>query len=240
MWKRLDEAISTSEKWARLSWPGMAIGMYILANSDAKGRYDGDSRVIKARCMTFREDVRPETVEDALKELERERVLHLYRVGQKRYLVFHDCLEWNPPGALRYTAPKYPDPPEELCPCLTARKRGEDGAKAPLVPSPSPSLSTSSSTSTEEGALGEKPPPPVKSPRHVLTAQDEVFRQLWGLAKHQSVIAKDETLAVYLRGWIAQKGAAEVERVLMEPRCRGRAILDIQKWYFDGMKLQGE
>lgn len=238
MWKRLDEAISTSEKWARLNWSTMAIGMYILANSDSKGRYDGDARVIKARCMTYREDVRLEIIEDALSELERERVLHVYHVGQKRYVVFHDCLDWNPPGALRYNAPKYPDPPPELCPCLEGRR--ESGVKTPLVSSPS--LSSSTSSSGEGGCRGEGDTPPSGHirKRDVKNPQDQVYRHLWDLAKRQRVIAKDETLATYLQGWIAQKGGAEVERILMEPRCRGRAILDIQRWYFDGMKMAGE
>jgi hypothetical protein len=152
VWKRLDESISTSEKWAKLSWSTMGIGMYILANSDSKGRYSGDPRVIKARCMTYREDVRLETVEDALSELERERVLHIYHAGQKRYVVFHDCAEWNPTGALRYQDAKHPEPPSELCECL----RRVHGVKTPPV--------TSVSSSSTSGGGGGEPPEPSKPP----------------------------------------------------------------------------
>ncbi len=118
MWKRLDESISLSEKWARLSWAAMGIGIYILSNSDSKGRYVADSRIIKARCMTYRYDVRLELIEEALAELERENILHLYDVDGKRYLVIHAHDAWNPPGALKNSAPKYPAPVKVWCECL--------------------------------------------------------------------------------------------------------------------------
>lgn len=201
----------------------MGIGMYILANSDSKGRYDGDARVIKARCMTYREDVRLETIEDALSELEGEWILHVYHVGQKRYVVFHDCLDWNPPGALRYNAPRYPDPPESLCECL----RRECGAKAPLV------SSSSSSSSTSEGVQGEPIPPPEKPPSPAkLKREDEVFRQLWGLAKRQKILATDGTLTNYIQGWRARIGAANLEEKLSHPTAVGKTVNELQDLWF--------
>lgn len=145
MWKRLDESISLSEKWARLSWPAMGMGIYILSNSDSRGRYIADPRIIKSRCMTYRYDVRLDLIEDALLELERERVLHRYDADGKPYLVIHDHDEWNPPGALKNSAPKYPAPDPKLCECL----RRDSGANAPLVMS-----SSSSSSSSEERRSG--------------------------------------------------------------------------------------
>jgi hypothetical protein len=210
VWKRLDESISTSEKWAKLSWSTMGIGMYILANSDSKGRYDGDARVIRARCMTYREDVRLETIEGALSEMERERVLHIYHAGQRRYVVFHDCMEWNPPGALRYHAPKYPNPPSELCECL----RQECGENAPLV------TSTSSSTSSEGGGGGAQNP------------RDETIRLLFSLAKRQSVAATESTLRNRLESWVARIGAGAVEEKLSHPSAVGKTVNELHDLWF--------
>jgi hypothetical protein len=223
VWKRLDESISTSEKWAKLSWSTMGIGMYILANSDSKGRYDGDSRVIRARCMTYREDVRLEIIEGALSELERERVLHVYHVGQKRYIVFHDCLEWNPPGALRYQAPKYPDPPSELCECL----RRESGVKAPLVTS----RLVSSTSEGVEGEVEDEPPVPRPSVP-VVSARDEVIRQLFQLARKQSIAATASTLRGRLESWVARIGAQAVQEKLSSPSAVGKTVNELHDLWF--------
>lgn len=113
----------------------------------------------------------------------------------------------------------------------------QEGSKAPAT-NPQPLDST---LTTLQVALEPKPNGHTKKSRGNSTdAKAEVFRQLWEVAKQACIIGKDETLASYLRGWIAQKGADEVHRILLEPRCRGRAILDIQKWYFDGMSMKGD
>lgn len=218
MWKRLDESISLSEKWARLSWAAMGTGIYILSNSDSKGRYPADSRIIKARCMTYRYDVRLEMVEEALLELERERVLHLYDVNEKRYLVIHDHDVWNPPGALKNNAPKYPDPDPKICECL----RRESGANAPPVLSPS----SSTSSSPPEGVQGE-PKPIQSSPEGLLTR----------LALDAKVIhASERQLRTHVAGWLADKGFQYVEALLMNPAIRGKDVFWIHETYFKAQK----
>ena len=226
MWKRLDEQISLSEKHSKLTWEAFGIWIYILSNSDARGRFSGDSRVIKARCMTYRDGVRLEQVEDALSELERERVLHLYHVGQRRYVQIHDHDSWNPPGALRYQDPKHPAPPQELCECV----RRECGVKTPLVSSPSSSLSTSSSAS--EGVQGEPPTSPLPSTPAATSPRDEVLRQLFQLATNQKIAATPSTLRTRLDAWVARLGASEVQARLMDRSCVGRTVNELQDAWF--------
>lgn len=225
MWKRLDEKISLSEKHGKLSWEAFGVWVYLLANSDARGRYSGDAKVIKARCMTYRETVRLEQVEDALQELCRERVLHFYHVGSRRYVQVHDHDSWNPPGALRYQDPKHPAPPPDLCTCTG----GESGVNTPLV------SSSSLSTSTEGVPRGREPesPPPRRRPPPVITAKDEVLRQLFELAKDQNILAKDDTLTSYLAGWMRRLGSADkLQEKLMDPIVVGKTVIEIQDWMF--------
>jgi len=217
MWKRLDEAISLSEKWARLSWPAMGIGFYVLSNSDSKGRFLADTRIIKGRCMTFRYDVRLELIEDALKELERERVLHLYDVDGKQYLVFHDHDDWNPPGALKNNAPKYPDPDPKICKCL----RRESGANAPPV------LSPSSSSSTSEGVEGEGLPLP-----------DSPEARIMKLLEQRNCPSSPTTIRRYARGWITDKGFQFTECVAMDDWCKGKDVIAIHDRFFREPKGQ--
>jgi hypothetical protein len=49
------------------------------------------------------------------------------------------------------------------------------------------------------------------------------------------------TVRSYLEKWIAQKGLAEVEKILMDPNCKGQSVLSIQKYFFDtlGAKQTG-
>lgn len=49
------------------------------------------------------------------------------------------------------------------------------------------------------------------------------------------------TVRGYLEKWIAQKGAAEVEKILMDPATKGQSVMAIQKFYFDtlGSKQTG-
>lgn len=65
------------------------------------------------------------------------------------------------------------------------------------------------------------------------------FRQLFELARRQGVNAKDETLARYLRGWIKQKGGAEVGAILMNDNVVGKDVKTIQDYYFNSMKTKG-
>ena len=223
MWKRLDESISTSEKWAKLSWSTMGIGMYILANSDSRGRYDGESRVIKARCMTYREDVRLETIEEALSELERERILHVYHVGQKRYVVFHDCPEWNPPGAIRYSAPKYPEPPVDMCPCLA-----QNGAKPPLVTS-RPLMSTSSEGVEGEPPDPEEPPaPPPKRPSKPGSSPEALLVSHWNDQPKRNPISPAKGVKFLETAVAAGVPLKAIETAFWDQGlCAGKKIFDV-------------
>lgn len=222
MWKRLDESIGLSEKHARLSWPALGVWLYLLPNTDSKGRYPADVKIIKARCMTYREEFRLEQVEAALQELSKERVLHLYHSGEKRYLVLHDHDQWNPTGALRYQGAKYPEPPPEACEC----QRRESGVKTPPV-----SLSSSSTSEGVQGEHTDDPPPRVPS-RPVVSPRDEVLRQLFALAKNQKVAATDATLRNRLDGWVARIGAQEVQARLMDPSTVAKTVIELQDMWF--------
>jgi hypothetical protein len=144
MWKRLDESVSLSEKLAGLSWPALGTWMYLAAQTDTMGRFPRDSRIVKAKCMTMRYDVRLEAVEEALLEIERAGLLHCYDADGKAYLVLHNAVRYNPPGALGHVSPKYPEPPPDLCKCLQERRAS--GVRTPDVTS---SLVTSTSSSLE-------------------------------------------------------------------------------------------
>lgn len=208
MWKRLDESISLSEKLAGLSWMGLGTWAYLLPNVDSMGRYPRDPRIVKAKCMTLRYDVRLELVEEALLEIERAGLLHRYDVGQKAFLVLHNAAKYNPPGALGNVSPRYPAPPDTLCECLTRRR--ENGALAPVVTS-------RSVTSTDP------PPEPPDSPES----------RLYGLAVKAKIRAiSDRQLKQYVNGWLAEKGYQFTEAVLMNPKARGKDVLDVNNEFF--------
>lgn len=166
MWKRVDD-LSLSERHAKVSLTAVGVWTYVLGHTDSHGRFHADSRVIKAKCMTFREDIRLVEIDAAITELSSVGLIHLYDVDGKRYFVLHRCGKYNPPGALRYNAPVFPEPPRSLCECLVEARR-ESGAKAPLVPSPSSSSSSSPEGEVQEGGPG--PPLNRSTPGGMLAA----------------------------------------------------------------------
>lgn len=153
MWKRIDESISMSRKHGEISYQSLAVWLYLLPNTDCKGRYPADAEVILKRCMTFRRDMRLEQVEESLTELAQAVLLHLYDAQGKRWLVLHDHDQWNPTGGLRHASAKYPAPEEGICPCVASRR--DDAVRTHIS---SPLLSSSLSSPKEEG-IGEKPKP---------------------------------------------------------------------------------
>lgn len=217
MWKRLDEQISLSEKHAKLSWEAFGIWTYILPNTDSKGRYPADPRVIKARCLTYRAALSLESVEAALLELQLERVIHLFDMGGKRYLVIHDHEEWNPPGALRYAEAKYPSPPLDLCEC----QRRERGVKTPLV---RPVMSTSDGSGEEQPSVGV--PSDRSSPTGLLIAKAEKL----------DIPEKPATLRRYIGAWVARSDYTRVEQILSDQWCKGRSVIEIQDHFFPRSK----
>ena len=219
MWKRLDESLSLSEKHARLSWEAFGLWVYLLSNSDAKGRFSGDARVIKARCMTYREAVRLEQVEDALSELERERVLHLYHVGPRRYIQIHDHDSWNPPGALRYQDPKHPAPPDDLCECV----RRESGVKTPLV------SSSSSSPSASEGVQGEPDhPPPKRPPSKPGVSHEALLVSVWNDQPRRDPISPAKGVRFVETAVAAGVPMPEIEAAFWDSKvCDGKKIWEV-------------
>lgn len=215
MWKRLDESIALSDKLASLGWVSMGVWTYVLAQTDTMGRFHRDSRIIKAKCMTMRYDLRPETVEEALLELEKSGLLHCYAVEGKTYLVLHDYQEFNPPGALGRVSPKYPAPPPGLCRCIDSERR-QSGVLTPDVTS-----CLVSSTSTSEGVEGEDPPAP-NSPEAMIL----------GILERKNCPSNPQTIRRYARGWITDKGFQYVEQVTMDPWCKGKDIIAIHDRFF--------
>jgi hypothetical protein len=153
MWKRLDPKISTSEKHAKFGFSPLTLWVMMLPHTDAKGRYWANVSYIKGQCLPLFDHVSLEQIEKALLDLQEARLLHLYDSNGKRYLVYHDVEDFNPPGALRYQKAQWPDPerPEDICKCLSRR---ESGVFPPLVSSSSSSLSTSSPD--KRGLVGER------------------------------------------------------------------------------------
>lgn len=118
MWKKIHDRVSLSKKLSKLSYTAFRVWFFVLPNSDIKGRYSADPELIKAQCMP-RVDVRLEQIAEALAELAEQRLIHLFDVGSERYFVYHDHTEHNP-GGLKYQKSKWPNPPSDLCPCVTA------------------------------------------------------------------------------------------------------------------------
>lgn len=131
MWKRLDEDICDSRKMARVTLEAIALWTYIMPCSDSKGRYPADAAVILKRCMTHREDLTVLQVQGLLDELVEKRLFHRYAADGEYFIVAHDMHAFNPPGALRYTSARYPDPPPTLCECLRGEAAAKPGPSAP-------------------------------------------------------------------------------------------------------------
>lgn len=124
MWKRLDPLIATSEKHVKLGFSSLTLWVMMLPHTDTKGRYWANAAYIKGQCLPLFDHVRLEQVEAALLDLQKVGLIHLFDSGSKRYLVFHDVQDFNPPGALRYNRPQWPEPPEDLCKCVSRRESG--------------------------------------------------------------------------------------------------------------------
>lgn len=149
MWKRLDPKIATSEKHSKLGFSSLTLWVMMLPHSDSQGRYWANPIFIKGQCLPLFDHVRLEQIEAALLELQKVGLIHLYDVGDgKRYLVFHDVQEFNPPGGLRYQKTSWPPPPDGICRCVSRR---ENDVPTTVVPS-----SSSSSSSERRGVVGER------------------------------------------------------------------------------------
>jgi hypothetical protein len=151
MWKRLDPKISTSEKHSKLGFSSITLWVMMLPHTDSKGRYWANPTFIIGQCLPLFDHVRPEQIEAALLDLQKAGLIHLYDVGDgKRYLVFHDVEDFNPPGSLRYQKTSWPTPPEAVCRCVSRR----ESAVPTIVVSSSSSYSSSSQE--RRGGVGER------------------------------------------------------------------------------------
>lgn len=224
MWKRIDELLSQSSKHALLGPASFRVWMYTLIHSDISGVFPADARLIRSQCMPLL-SVRLEQVEGALTEIESAGLIHLFDVGSKRYLVFHDHNQWNPASNLKNQKGTYPSPPTSLCQCIDVRDGDVPVASAPV-------LSSSNGVRGVQGGEGESLPPRRSLPP-VINAKDEAMRQLFALAKQQNILAKDNTLTNYLAGWMRRLGGAKaLHEKLMDPFVAGKTVIEIHDWMF--------
>lgn len=219
MWKRVDELLSHSEKHAQLGFNALRVWLWTLPHTDCNGVFTADPRLVKAQCMPLL-DVRLDQVEAALAELVSARLIHLFDAGSKRYLVFHDHDQWNPPGNLKFQRGKYPLAPESVCQCVV-----KAAPSKPVDPG-----------SEEEGerrsnVVRTSPSSPLSS-SNVISPRDEMLRQMFNLAKNQNVAARADTLMVHLKAWTARLGAQEVQARLMDKSVVGKTVNEIHDQWF--------
>lgn len=128
MYKPLHEELRRSRKHAAASAWASTVWFLVLPQTDSEGRLLADPAFVKSTCFPFRRE-RFEQVEDALQELARLGLIHLYTAAGERYLVIHDHAQWVP--RLKNVKPKYPMPPPDLCICLRS-KRSEKEESPPF------------------------------------------------------------------------------------------------------------
>ena len=209
MWKKLHPKIATSEKHAKFGFSPFTLWTMMLPHTDTTGRYWANAAFIKGQCLPLFDHVRLEQVEEALVDLEKVGLIHLFDVGGKRYLVYHDSSEHNPTGGLKFQRSEWPAPPDGICGCLSRR----DNA---VVTTASPPLSLSSS-------LSSNPNPPSSSPEGLLVT----------LALNAKVIhASERQLRTHIAGWLADKGFQFCEGLLMNPAIKGKDVFWIHETYF--------
>jgi len=212
MWKRVHQEMAACDKFTKLGFHPMTLWTMMLPHSDMKGRYWAKASWIKGQVLTVFDDLRLEQVESALTALSDAGLIHLYDVDGKRYLVYHDHEDSNPTGALGKVSPKWPEPPLDLCKCVS-----ENGARTAVERCFSPlSLSTS-----QEGVQGEEE----------RDAPDSFGHRLYRLAKRQKLRAvSDRQLRTYVDGWLASKGFQYCEEVISNSL--GADVLDVNTKHF--------
>lgn len=150
LWKKLHQTISLNDKHAALGFSFHALWQGLLVNSDTKGRYPADLRIVRSQVLPLYEDVTDDMIETAINRLAEVGLLHRYEVGGKRFVVLHDHEESNPTGNLRYQRPRWPAPPGNLCECVQ-----QDATPAP-APAPAAPAPPSASVEDRLCALAEQ------------------------------------------------------------------------------------
>jgi hypothetical protein len=155
MHKQLHESISLSEKHASVSYLANVVWMNVLPHTDAFGHYRADPALIKAQCMPYFLSLRLEQIEEALNDLVKARLLHLYDSEGKKYLAYHDHEDWSPTAGFKYRKARFPLPPPGLCRCTgpkeERRRNGVGNADSSYS-----SLSHSNSPPDKRGLVGER------------------------------------------------------------------------------------
>lgn len=237
MYKALRDSIGLSEKLATLTDFQFRVWVMGLAKADSFGRIQAEPRLFRASAMPLI-DAQDSAVEESLAALHAANLIHLYRDNGKFYAVYHDHIQAGMSN-LKYRKSTLPAPPVNVCKCVEHEKcEKEATAVATAVSSAVPTAdsllfsSPSLSPSHEGGGGGEGEAPKVKPSKPVLTPQDEQLRQLFQLAKRQSIAAKDDTLRAYLIAWMRREGAGKLEERLMDPFVVGKTVIEIQEWMF--------
>lgn len=128
MWKRVHPEMSASDKFPKLGFGAMTLWTLMLAHSDSQGRYWASTNWIKGQVLTMFGEVTAQEIRTALLMLAEVKLIHLYDVAGKTYLVYHDHEEHSGMGSMRYSAPKWPAPPTTLCPCIGKRPVAQEVA----------------------------------------------------------------------------------------------------------------
>lgn len=169
MQKSIHEALSTSEKHAKVSYLANTVWVFMLPHSDCEGRYKADAMLIKSQCMPYF-DLRLDSVEKALGELAGVGLIHLYDVQGKRHLIYHDHNQWNPGRGLKWRNPRWHAPVGIFCPSVEcgAHQNGDAVANgvvnADKAQAQAQAQALSSGFLEKKGSGEEKPPDPSDVP----------------------------------------------------------------------------
>lgn len=215
MWKPVSTDLALSDAHESLSHLAYKLWVQLLPFTDVKGRYRADSGLVKQQCLPL-SSARLPSVDEALAELASANLIHLYDVGGKRYLVYHE----PPKTGLKYQRTRFPDPPASLCPCL---KSEASGGSSELMERRSDGVPNAASHSppqshSQEGGSGGKPS---------LADADQIFAWL----KVNHVLGSDAQLRQHAQGWTAAFGVNRALEVL-NAGGRGRDVLWINRTLF--------
>ncbi|MCL6479326.1 MAG: hypothetical protein K6T65_13115 [Peptococcaceae bacterium] len=107
----IKESICTSENLDNLSPEEERFFYRLMVNCDDYGRHDARPQILRAKCFPLKMDhITNEDIESWLYALVREKLIILYRVGDKAYLQF---VTWERHQQIRAKKSKYPGPESE-------------------------------------------------------------------------------------------------------------------------------